>query len=67
MSPQNKQAIILNHENPDEASSIELPLISNIPPAKVHTKAASKRRMRFETVKVLDFDKFIFTIKTLIY
>jgi hypothetical protein len=51
--------MILSHEKPDEVSSIELPLKSNIPPANVQMKAASKRSMRFETVRFIDFNEFI--------
>jgi hypothetical protein len=32
------------------------PLKSNIPPAKVQTSAASKRRKRLETFKFMDFN-----------
>ena len=54
-----------NHEKPDEDSSIELPLKSNIPPANVQTIAASKRSMRFETLRFIDLKKFTRFVKIL--
>jgi len=51
--------MIFNHEKPDEASSMELPLESNITPANVHITAASKRSVRFVTLNFKDFNKFI--------
>ena len=58
--PEIIQAMIFNHENPEEASSIELPLNSNIAPANVQTKAASKSRIRFETQKLIEFNRLIY-------
>jgi len=54
-----------NHEKPDDDSSIELPLNSNIPPANVQTIAASKRSIRFETLRFKDLNKFTLFIKIL--
>jgi hypothetical protein len=51
--------MIFNHEKPDEASSMELPLESNITPANVQITAASKRRVRFVTLNFRDFNKFM--------
>lgn len=47
-----------NHENPEEASSISVPLNNNMNPANVHTAAASKSSMRFETLKFNKLKKF---------
>jgi hypothetical protein len=58
INPPPIHAMTFNHEKPDEDSSIELPLKSNITPAKVQTTAASKRSMRFETLNFKDISEF---------
>jgi len=57
--------MIFGQVNPDEAPSIKLPLNSNIPPAKVQTKAASKSKIRLETVRFKDLSIFICFINEL--
>jgi hypothetical protein len=59
--PQAIHKMIFNHENPEEAPSIELPRNSKIPPANVQIIAASKRRTRFETLNLIDFKEFIYS------
>jgi hypothetical protein len=67
INPQQKQVTAFNKEKPDEASGFELPLNNNIPHAKVHTKAASRRSKRFDTVHFITAGKFICTINSFLY
>jgi len=54
--------MIFAHEKTVDASNIKLPLYKSIPPANVQRIAASNKRVRFETLMVKYFDKFMLFI-----